>query len=67
MRRQKIVLRSSVFKSAISSATHFANRTGSSLTCIILFVFHSSPVRADTVMIKMRLKLSRSFPGGSVV
>ena len=24
-------------------------------------------MRADTVMIKLRLKLSRSFPGGSVV
>ena len=64
---QKIVLRSSVFKSAVSSGTHFANRTDSSLACVILFVSHSSPMRADTVMIKLRLKLSRSFPGGSVV
>ena len=64
---QKIVLRSSVFKSAISIGTYFANRTGSSLACLILFVSHSSPVGVDTVMIKLRLKLSRSFPGGLMV
>ena len=65
--RGKNVLRSSVFKSAIRSGTYFANRTDSSLACVILFGPHSSLVRADTVMMKLRLKLPRSFPGGSVV
>ena len=65
--REKIVLRSSVFKPAIRSGTYFANRTDSSLACVILFGPHSSLVRADTVMMKLRLRLSRSFPGGSVV